>query len=48
MAGDKKVGFFDLGTVTQRSEVDGIHLDPEQHAVIARALVPLVYQLISE
>lgn len=48
MAGDKKVGFFDLGTVTQRSEVDGIHLDAEQHAVIARTLAPLASQLISE
>lgn len=48
MAADKKVGFFDLGVVTQRSEVDGIHLDAQQHAAIARALAPLVSQLVAE
>jgi len=38
--------FFDAGSVTSASRVDGIHLDAEQHAVLGRALVPVVTALL--
>jgi hypothetical protein len=40
--------FFDAGSVTSASKVDGIHLDAEQHLLLGRAMVdvvaPLIYQ----
>jgi lysophospholipase L1-like esterase len=34
--------FFDAGTVTSSSKVDGIHLDEDQHATLGRALAWVV------
>lgn len=34
--------FFDAGTVTASSKVDGIHLDADQHVALGRALVDTV------
>jgi lysophospholipase L1-like esterase len=42
MAREEGVRFFDAGTVTTSSAVDGIHLDAEQHAALGRALAPVV------
>ena len=39
-------GFFDAGSVTPASRVDGIHLDADQHAVLGRALAPVVTSLL--
>lgn len=39
-------GFFDAGSVTPASRVDGVHLDAEQHGVLGRALAPVVAGLI--
>ena len=38
--------FFDAGSVTTSSNVDGIHLDAEQHAVLGRALSEVVAPLL--
>jgi lysophospholipase L1-like esterase len=38
--------FFDAGTVTGSSHVDGIHLDADQHVVLGRALAGVVAPLI--
>jgi lysophospholipase L1-like esterase len=38
--------FFDAGTVTTSSNVDGIHLDAEQHAALGRALSEVVMTLL--
>ncbi len=38
--------FFDAGTVTPSSAVDGVHLDADQHATLGRALVPVVAELL--
>lgn len=38
--------FFDAGSVTTSSNVDGIHLDAEQHAVLGRALSEVVATLL--
>ncbi len=46
MAAAKSVHFFDLNSVTGRSDVDGIHLGADQHAVIGEALASLVRELI--
>jgi lysophospholipase L1-like esterase len=35
-------GFFDAGTVTTSSLVDGVHLDAEQHRVLGRELASVV------
>jgi lysophospholipase L1-like esterase len=39
--------FFDAGTVTASSEVDGIHLDAAQHAVLGRSLANIVAPLLA-
>ena len=39
--------FFDAGSVTTSSNVDGIHLDAEQHAVLGRALSEVVATLLA-
>lgn len=39
--------FFDAGTVTTASTVDGVHLDADQHATLGRALVPVVTGLLA-
>jgi len=38
--------FFDAGTVTSSSRVDGVHLDADQHALLGEALAGLVGELI--
>jgi lysophospholipase L1-like esterase len=39
--------FFDAGSVTPTSHVDGIHLDADQHLTLANALVPVVSRILS-
>lgn len=39
--------FFDAGTVTPASRVDGVHLDPDQHALLGKALVAVVQAIIA-
>ena len=39
--------FFDAGTVTPASRVDGVHLDADQHAVLGKALVDVVQGIIA-
>jgi lysophospholipase L1-like esterase len=38
--------FFDAGTVTSSSEVDGIHLDSGQHLILGNALAELVLSIL--
>jgi lysophospholipase L1-like esterase len=38
--------FFDAGSVTQSSSVDGIHLDADQHLTLGRALVDVVAAIL--
>ena len=40
--------FFDAGSVTTSSRVDGIHLDADQHATLGRALASVVSPILSE
>jgi lysophospholipase L1-like esterase len=46
MADGEGCAFFDAGSVTASSTVDGVHLDADQHAVLGRALVPVVTALL--
>ena len=39
--------FFDAGSVTPASAVDGVHLDAPQHAVLGRALADVVVRLLA-
>jgi lysophospholipase L1-like esterase len=39
--------FFDAGSVTSASRVDGIYLDADQHLLLGRALVDVVAPLIT-
>jgi lysophospholipase L1-like esterase len=39
--------FFDAGSVTPASRVDGIHLDADQHIILGRALAPVVAPILS-
>jgi lysophospholipase L1-like esterase len=39
--------FFDAGTVTESSAVDGVHLDAAQHAVLGRSLADVVAPLLA-
>jgi lysophospholipase L1-like esterase len=39
--------FFDAGTVVTASEVDGVHLDADQHALLGAALAHRVGQLVA-
>ena len=38
--------FFDAGSVTKTSPVDGIHLDAEQHLILGNALVDVVGEIL--
>ena len=38
--------FFDAGSVTESSRVDGIHLDADQHLTLGRALVDVVAPIL--
>ena len=40
--------FFDAGSVTPSSRVDGVHLDADQHGVLGRALADRVASLLAE
>jgi lysophospholipase L1-like esterase len=39
--------FFEAGTVTTSSRVDGVHLDQGQHLVLGRALAPVVAEILT-
>ena len=39
--------FFDAGSVTTTSKVDGVHLDAEQHLVLGKALAKKVKSVLS-
>ena len=45
IASDMNCHFFDSGSVTQSSAVDGIHLDADQHLSLGRALARFVAAL---
>jgi len=38
--------FFDSGSVTSASRVDGVHLDADQHLTLGKALVETVLQIV--
>jgi hypothetical protein len=38
--------FFDAGSVTPASRVDGIHLDADQHLLLGQAMVSIVAPLL--
>ncbi|HEY1758110.1 MAG TPA: SGNH/GDSL hydrolase family protein [Bryobacteraceae bacterium] len=40
--------FFDAGSVTPASPVDGIHLDADQHVLLGNALAPVVLGIIGQ
>jgi len=40
--------FFDAGSVTAASRVDGIHLDADQHVALGTALFPVAASILSE
>ena len=40
--------FFDAGSVTESSRVDGIHMDADQHVTLGKALVAVVSPILSE
>lgn len=42
IAEEQAVHFFDAGTVTEASAVDGIHLDKDQHRLLGEAIVKVV------
>jgi lysophospholipase L1-like esterase len=46
VAAEQKCGFFDAGSVTHSSVVDGVHLDADQHAKLGRALARVVGSLL--
>jgi len=47
VAADLGCSFFDAGTVTSASKVDGVHLDADQHRVLGEALVPVVEGILT-
>ena len=47
VAGERGCEFFDAGTVTRSSVVDGVHLDEDQHRVLGLALAGVVAPLIA-
>ena len=46
MASSMDCHFFDAGSVTPASRVDGIHLDADQHIVLGHAVAALVAKLL--
>jgi len=46
VAGESDCAFFDAGTVTATSKIDGVHLDAEQHLSLGRAMAKKVSQLL--
>ena len=47
VAAELGCAFFDAGSVTPASRVDGIHLDADQHGVLGRALAEAVRPLLA-
>ena len=47
VAAELGCAFFDAGSVTPASRVDGIHLDADQHGVLGRALAKVVGPLLA-
>ena len=47
VASDLQCSFFDAGSVTASSEVDGVHLDADQHIKLANALAEVVHHLLT-
>jgi lysophospholipase L1-like esterase len=47
VAAEVGCAFFDSGSVTSASRVDGVHLDADQHRTLGEALVDVVHPLIS-
>ena len=39
--------FFDAGSVTPSSRLDGVHLDADQHLILGKALAPIVRPMLS-
>jgi len=48
IASENSCPFFNAGTVTTTSIVDGVHLDEDQHLALGRALAAKVRELFSE
>jgi lysophospholipase L1-like esterase len=46
VAAELQCAFFDAGTVVTTSELDGVHLDADQHEILGRALAPVVARLL--
>lgn len=46
VAGSMDCHFFDAGQVVTASPVDGVHLDADQHALLAQALAPVVAECL--
>jgi hypothetical protein len=46
VAAETDCAFFDAGTIAHVSEVDGVHLDADQHCLLAAALAPIVAKLL--
>jgi lysophospholipase L1-like esterase len=47
VAGETHCYFFDAGTVTATSKVDGVHLDEDQHGVLGQALARFIEPLLA-
>jgi lysophospholipase L1-like esterase len=47
VAAELNCPFFDAGSVTNTSKVDGVHLDAEQHLALGRALAAKVRSLLT-
>ena len=48
VAADSACHFFDAGSVTSTSRVDGVHLDEDQHEILGLALAEEIKHLLSE
>ncbi len=46
LAENKKCHFFDAGSVTATSRVDGVHLDEDQHLALGKAMAEVVRTII--
>jgi lysophospholipase L1-like esterase len=47
VSSELKCEFFDAGSVTASSRVDGVHLDADQHQALGQALAPVVIALLA-
>jgi len=48
VAEENDCAFFDAGTVTTTSKIDGVHLDAEQHQALGKALAKKITRLLEE